>query len=174
MNGAFESPSTLDFEWFSSMITKMCLASGATGRCGGAGCRTCTVFTCFGLGFGFAELACTATSVSAPTSSAMSAVFLCIVLPSSRTDDGPPTRLGPGPNLVVHPPLGPQGLADLADGAERAQGLAQGRQEVRLALRRLAHRRERPPGLLGASLRPHPRRPLELPPLGGRIEPAQL
>ena len=25
MYGAFGSPSTLDFEWFSSMITKMCL-----------------------------------------------------------------------------------------------------------------------------------------------------
>src|SRR5581483_9527066 len=103
MYGAFGSPSTLDFEWFSSMITKMCAAGGAAGF---------GFLWCFG--FGFAPAADTTTSMSAATSSAPRARFF--MGPPSLT--GPrTTRLRPGPNRVVHPPLGSQRLADLADRA---------------------------------------------------------
>src|SRR4051794_8574898 len=73
-------------------------------------------------------------------------------------------------NGVVHAPLRPQGLADLADRAARAQRLAHRRQEVRLSSRRCAHVVERTRGRLGIALGAHLRRPLELPALGGGID----
>src|SRR5690348_9851590 len=122
MYGAFESPSTLDFEWFSSMITKMCAAGVA-----GFG------FLC---GFGFAPAADTTTNMSAATSSAPRARFF--MGPPSLTGRRP-TRLGPGPNSVVHSPLGPQRLADLAHRAARAEGLTHDREQICVAAGCLPH-----------------------------------
>src|SRR5262249_34190009 len=61
---------------------------------------------------------------------------------------GPPS----GSHRVVHPPLLAERLADLADGAARAQCLPHRRQEVRLAAGGLAHGRDGGGGYLRVAL----------------------
>ena len=74
---------------------------------------------------------------------------------------------------VVHAELLAEHPADLADRGLRAERLAHRREEV-LGAARDAHLGERARVRIGVALGPHARGPLELPPLGLRVEPVEL
>src|SRR5438552_14015141 len=83
------------------------------------------------------------SSASAPATAASSARRRRGMDSSPCREPEEPKPLRAGTEGVVHAPLLAQRLADLADGAVRPQRLAHGRQEVRVAVRGLAHGRER-------------------------------
>src|SRR5205085_705786 len=83
-----------------------------------------------------------------------------------------PTRLRP--LGVVHAELLAENVADLADRAPGAKGVAYRRQEVPVSLCDFANARACAGRLVGVALGAQARRPLELPLLGGRVERMQL
>src|SRR3954454_10846789 len=85
-----------------------------------------------------------------------------------------PTPLRARADAVVHAPLRPQGLADLADRAERTEGIAHRREKIRVAQCCVADGRQAALRILGISLGTDLRRPLELPLLPRGVDLLQL
>src|SRR5262249_22584696 len=91
----------------------------------------------------------------------------------SRGDSREPRSLR-GALGVVHPELFTEHVADLADRAAGAKGLAHRREQGRLATSRLPGALDGGGRLVRGALRAHPSCPLALPAVCLRVEPVQL